>query len=240
MLTRHRAQAVWIWTRQQLAKVDIKDLHLQTATVALSSTVSNLGVAIDCHMNISEHIASLCRSCFYQLRHLRIIQQSVMFDAASTLLQAFISSCLDYCNGMLYGVADYQLCRFQAIQNAAARVVIGLRKFDHVSQALRDLHWPPFRKRVVFKIATLVFKCLHDQGPPYLTEYCIPVSSIAGRCHLRSANTQQLYIPRSRNVIGRRAFSVCGPSVWNSLPTELRNYEFSVPGFRRKLKTLVL
>jgi hypothetical protein len=102
---------------------------------------------------------------------------------------------------LLYGVADYQLCRLQAIQNAAARVVIGLRKLDHVLQVLRDLRWLTVRKRVVFKIAKFIFKCLRGQAPPYLTEHCFPVSSIAGRRHLRSADTQQLYIPRSRTVL---------------------------------------
>jgi hypothetical protein len=57
-LNADKTQAVWIATRQQLAKVDVRDLHLQTATVALSSTVWNFGVAICYHMNMSEHIAS--------------------------------------------------------------------------------------------------------------------------------------------------------------------------------------
>jgi hypothetical protein len=57
-LNADKTRAVWMGTRQQLAKVDIKDLHLRTAIVAWSSTVSNLGVVIDCHMNMSEHIAS--------------------------------------------------------------------------------------------------------------------------------------------------------------------------------------
>lgn len=128
-----------------------------------------------------------------------------------TLVQASISSRLDYWNSLLYGVAYYQLCRLQAIHNAAARVVIGMRNFDHVSQALCGLHWLPVRKRVVFKVAMLVFKCLHGLAPPYLTEFCIPVSSIACIPQHRSADPQQLYIPRSRAVIGHRAFSVCGP-----------------------------
>jgi acyl-CoA thioesterase len=64
-LSADKTQAVWIWTRQQLAKVDVKDLHLQTATVALSSTVSKLRVAIHSHMNMRVQYgiaASLLRS----------------------------------------------------------------------------------------------------------------------------------------------------------------------------------
>jgi ligand-binding sensor domain-containing protein len=78
-LNADKIQAVWIGTRQHLTKVDIKNHHLQTATVALSSTVSNLSVAIDCHMNMSKHIASLCRHKRY------VTYNGYQFVSASSL-----------------------------------------------------------------------------------------------------------------------------------------------------------
>ena len=80
---------------------------------------------------------------------------------------------MDHCNSLLNGAADYQLQRLHLIQNAAARSITGLKKFDHVSSALRDLRWLPVRQRITFKIATLVFKCLHGLAPPYLAELCV-------------------------------------------------------------------
>jgi len=65
---------------------------------------------------------------------------------------------------------------------------------------------------------------------------CVAVSDIAGRQRLRSADRRQLDVPRyRRTTLGRRAFSVAGPTVWNSLPDELR--EETENTFRLSLKT---
>ena len=64
-----------------------------------------------------------------------------------------------------------------------------------------------------------------------------PVTDVVGRQHLRSATQQLMVVPRHRlSTVGRRAFAVHGPMVWNSLPDDLRaqqNYE----SFRQGLKT---
>jgi len=64
-----------------------------------------------------------------------------------------------------------------------------------------------------------------------------PVAS-ADRRHLRSTNCQLLAVPRYRlNTYGRQAFSVAGPTVWNSLPNFIRDPTISLDCFRRLLKT---
>jgi len=66
-------------------------------------------------------------------------------------------------------------------------------------------------------------RCLHNKAPKYLTVCCVAVSDIAGRQRLRSAHRRQLDVPRyRRTTLSRRVFSVAGPTVWNSLPDELR------------------
>ena len=46
-------------------------------------------------------------------------------DAAKTLVHALISSGLDYCNSVLYGVVDNLIQRPQIVENAAARLITG-------------------------------------------------------------------------------------------------------------------
>ena len=70
-LNQDKAQIIWIGTRQQLSMVNVTELTLSTAAVSLSSTVSDLGLLIDGQLNMSDHIASVCRSCYFQLRQLR-------------------------------------------------------------------------------------------------------------------------------------------------------------------------
>ena len=86
------------------------------------------------------------------------------------LVQAFISCRLDYCNSLLFGISDGLLRRLQSVQNAAARLVTGARRCDHITPVLRQLHLLPVRQCVVFKIAGLVHQELVGAAPAYLTD----------------------------------------------------------------------
>ena len=153
------------------------------------------------------------------------------------LVNAFVSSRLDYCNSLLSGISESLLSKLQSVQNAAARLITRTRKFDHITPILRNLHWLPVRQRIDFKVVTLMYKCLQGLAPSYLAVDCVRVSQLPGRRHLRSADTGTLSAPRFSSNYGRRSFGVYGSTVWNSLPVELRTTDVSVLTFRRKLKT---
>ena len=147
---------------------------------------------------------------------------------------------MDYCNTVLAGALRAVTDKLQRVLNAAARVITGTRKFDRgLGQILHDqLHWLDVADRVLFKLAVTVHQCLNGRAPPYLSEHCIPVSGADTRRHLRPANRHQLAVPRFRlNTYGRRAFSVAGPTAWNSLPDFIRDPTSSTNCFRRLLKT---
>jgi len=88
------------------------------------------------------------------------------------------------------------------MQNAAVRVVTGAKKFDHITPVLRQLHWLPIRQRITFKLAMIVFKCLHGLAPSYLSNVCVPVVSVDSRWQLRSAVSGALVRRRTRTNIG--------------------------------------
>jgi len=97
--------------------------------------------------------------------------------------------------------------------NAAARLVTGTHKFDHgLSRLLHDdLHLLDVPERMQYKIGVTVHRCLQSKAPKYLTDCCTPVSEIASRRDLGSASRRYRL-----TTFGRRAFSVAGPTVWNS------------------------
>jgi len=100
----HKTQLLWLGTRQQLNKLSVKELQLLGARVSFSGSASNLHVTIDSQLTMSDHVTSLCRSCFFQLRQLRQVRSSLTTETTQTLVHAFISSRLDYCNSLLYGI----------------------------------------------------------------------------------------------------------------------------------------
>ena len=83
----------------------------------------------------------------------------------------------------------------------------------------------------------VMYSCLQGQAPWYLTDLCIPASDVSSRQHLWSATRCLLMDPWCRlSTLGPRAFSVAGPSLWNSLPDSLRDPDLGRDSFRR-LKT---
>jgi hypothetical protein len=167
-----KTQAIWISTRQQLARVTICQLTLSNMVISFSQTAADLGLTVNNRLNMANHVSSVCHSCYFQLRQLRQVRGSLTTDALRTLTHAFISSRLDYCNSLLSGIADGLLRQLQSVQNAAARLLTATRNFDQNQLVLRDLHWLLIRQRITFKVALLVFKCLHGLAPSYLAELC--------------------------------------------------------------------
>ena len=143
---------------------------------------------------------------------------------------------IDYCNAILVGLPDVTLLPLQRVMNAAARFVADLGPRDHISQTMRELHWLPIRQRIDFKLATIMQGIVHGSAPEYLRNKVTPVSDLPGRRHLRSAAHGLFHVPRIRTRHGSRAFSVAGPTVWNSLPQTIRNIS-SVVTFKKQLKT---
>jgi len=140
------------------------------------------------------------------------------------------------CNSILAGLPACRLVPLQRVQNAAARLVLNLDRRAHISPALQQLHWLLVMHRVTFKIATLMHQILHKSCPFYLADLVAFNTTYSQRCHSRSSTTRSAAIRRARTQFGKHAFSVCGPIVWNSLPTALR-YIDSYPVFRRALKS---
>jgi len=171
-----------------------------------------------------------------------MVARSLSVEAARSLVQAFITSRLDYCNALLHGLPDRLMRRLQSVQNAAARLITGAPRRDtstshRYCDSSTGYHWLPVRRRVDFKIAVLVFQCLTGQAPGYLAEDCQLIADVSPR-RLRSADTATCVTRRTSNIFGDRCFAAAGPRLWNSLPINLRQCD-SLEQFKRLLKTFL-
>src|SRR5688572_29535986 len=81
------------------------------------------------------------------------------------------------------------------------------------------MHWLPVQQRIRFKLGLIVYKTLNSGQPQYLKSVLIPLTY---HYSMRSSDCLCLVIPKSRAVLGERAFSVSGPTFWNSLPVSVR------------------
>ena len=114
---------------------------------------------------------------------------------------------VDYCNSLLFGATATVARKLQAVLNASARYIGELRRFDHISLVLKDeLHWLPVEYRIRYKLALLVYKCLHAAGPTYLPEHCTSLSETTLHYQLRAEAHGSLQQPRTRTHFGSRSF----------------------------------
>jgi hypothetical protein len=206
-----------------------------TAAVTAVSDARNLGVTIDSTLQLKKHVNNICRAATMSIRKIGQIRPYLDQCATERLVHAFITSRLDSCNSLLFGLPDNQICKLQRVQNMAARLVSLTKKHDHISPVLDSLHWLTVKNRIVYKLLLLTYKALNGQTPPYICE--LLKLHVPGHSGLRSGCQNLLHVPRySTSSYGLRAFSVAAPKLWNRLPLEIRNSR-TVNNFKSMLKT---
>ena len=144
-----------------------------------------------------------------------------IFDRQSTeiLVCSLVISHLDYANENLFGISEHLLDYMQRKQNFAARVV--LRDYNNFSskQALYELHWLPICAHIIYKILSIVFKCLNDANAPVYLRSLLGHNNCDKKKILQSGDREHLLVvPYVKNqTFAHRFFSVCGPKLWNKL-----------------------
>ena len=121
-----KTEFLLIGSREQLAKVGDAD-------IAFVLSARDLGTWFDSHMEMSIHIFKTCSSAFYYLYNIRHIRKYLPKEHTEQLIHAFVTSRLDYCNGLLYGVPECQIKKLQHVMNASARLIYCAPKFGHIT-----------------------------------------------------------------------------------------------------------
>ena len=118
-------------------------------------------------------------------------------DAAAQLVHSLVTSRIDYCLSLLYGIPKCKTDNLQRILHVAARIVT-CSSPEHITPVLKSLHWLPVKFRISFKILLMTNR------------------------PLRSGMQCRLEIPQTRlKSYGDRSFSFVGPTEWNKLPLEI-------------------
>ncbi|KAF7648491.1 hypothetical protein LDENG_00156130 [Lucifuga dentata] len=152
-------------------------------------SLEKLGVIFDSHLTFQPHIKSITKTAFFHLSNIAKIRLILSLRDAETVIHAFVSSRLDYCNVFLSGLPNCAIRSLQLVQNAAARILTKTRKYDHITPVLASLRWLPVQARADFKPLLFTYKAMHGLAPPYISELIIPP------CHLRSLYAALLVIP---------------------------------------------
>ena len=142
-------------------------------SISTSKSCKSLGVMFDHHVSMDVQLKNICRSALFRIRNVSAIRH-LLPSVAAQLMHSLVTSRLDYCNSILYGLPDCKINRLQRVQNIAARVVSRCSKYDHITPILKSLHWLPVKMRILFKILLLAYNCVNGLAPEYMCDLLIP------------------------------------------------------------------
>ena len=214
---------------------ELVSLNIGSATVNCCDSVRNLGIYFDSVLSMDTHISKVSQSVSFSLYRISRIRKFLSQSCTERLIHAFVTSRLDYCNSILYGLSDSLIRRLQLLQNSAARLVARSRINKHITPVLYDLHWLPISQRIKFKILVITFKILHGSAPLYVSE--ILTKWTPSRCTRQAVNEIRFKEPSyNTEFYGARAFAVAAPRLWNKLPISIR-MKPTMESFKSSLKT---
>ena len=139
-----KTEVVLFGTRQQLEKFESNEEFKIKIGCEINKPVSsarNLGYFMESQLKSKTHIINVCGTSYSTLKNIARICSLLTPEAAKIIVQGLVISKLDYCNTLLLGTSGHQLRRLQMIQNMGCRVIRNLKKHDHVSNAMKEIHW---------------------------------------------------------------------------------------------------
>ena len=132
--------------------------------------VRNLGVHMDQHLTTTHHVTAVYAACNYHRYRLSSIRHYLTTEATKSVVNALVTSRLDFCNSLLVNLLASQILRLQRVQNNAARLITRTSRHDHIIPVLRGLHWLLVASRIHFKVLVLAYRCVNGLAPTYLVE----------------------------------------------------------------------
>ena len=135
-------------------------------------------------------------------------------DLLVTVINSLVFSKLYYCSVVWSNTTDRNVRKLQGIQNFAARIISGTRKYDHITPVFKELQWMPVKLQLYYREAIMVFKCMTGTASTYLSSQFVTRGSISRRSTRQSS---QLNIPLLKSAAGHRTFYFRAVQLWNNL-----------------------
>ena len=191
---------------------------------------------MDPNLTFDNHVLETVSTCMSRLAQINRVKYSLDKQSLIIIINSLVFSKLFYCLCVWSNTSQTNIKMLQTVQNFACCIVSGRRKYDHVSPALKELHWLPVKEHLYYCDAIMSFKCLTGCAPGYLSTQFIRRGDVTNR---RRRSSQMLNIPCFRTASGQRSFCYRAITLWNSLSNDLKLCEL-VNVFKHRLRSHLL
>lgn len=216
---------------------DNLNIVLSGVKLGVVESAKNLGIILDSELRFRDHLKKLNQKSYMALKILYNNRHILSFKLKKTLCESLVLSNFNYCD-FVYGhcLDNISKSRIQKVQNACARFIFGLRKYDHISHTFLELNWLKMDSRRLLHFCTFIYKILNEPNSPVsVRERLVP------RCNVHSVNIRhrgRLTQPHHQSALFQRSFTYNAVRAYNSLPNNLIG--LSVQLFKIKYKKHLL
>ena len=183
---------------------------------------------------------SVTRKAYCALENIGKIRKDLTRSAAEILVNACVTSVMDYANSASLGVQQVHTNSLQRLQNMAALIICRCGPRDHFTPLRKELHWLPIEARPVFKILCSTYKAIHGNQLDYMCHLVSVYNSKLCGLRLGNSSVKRLCTVKAHSAkYGYMCYSLAAPVLWNPLPEDIRSAETFVT-FKKLLKTFLL
>lgn len=239
MLNAKKTQCMFIGTRGLLSKIP-PDTHMLVDgnIITPSRSLKNLGVHFDSYLVFDIHITEIIKKIYGIIIYVNKLRDYFNKNTRITVVQSLVLSVINYGISIWGTTNSTQIERVQKMQNFAAKVALGgAARSDHVTPFLKELGWLKINQKHKLETATIIYNLVNEKLPSWL--FSLPTVSDMNSHTVHTRQTEQLYVPRRNTYLGNRSFQVAAPTLWNSLPNEIK-HSTSLNQFKKRLKNHIL
>ena len=196
------------------------DLTLEGHVIDKVLNHKHLGITISHNLRWNCHIDDIVTKASKKLDLMRGLKYKLDRRSLETIYMSFIRPCVEYGDILWAGTYDSDLCKIDAIQVEAMRIVVGATARSNINLLYEETGWPTLSERRLFHVQKLMYKMVNNLAPNYLSDL-LP-DTVGQHVDYGLRNENSIRAPFTRTESYRRSFIPFGISTWNNLPAEIK------------------